>query len=285
MAAAAHDPDFAKKNDISQKVAKEWNKADEKKGNLKKGSKLPNKVKKKTNESDMKGWVDIIQDAELQDIDECDDTMTDDMPPVVEGDEEEYDLQGKPVKPGQVSAPVHAGTSTERLQEMPQRFDAFQGQDRNEFVDKTADMTGKHNMKLFAEHDAYDVYQNKNGSGFIAYDKKGNQLAVVTGYVSNNDVVGVQNVFVEESIASKSGTKGIVYNIFMDLINKGYKILSDTLHSDDAISFWTRLIQSHQVYIVGNGEVLARATSEKLHKYWSADENSPSAELRLLLVK
>lgn len=285
MAAAAHDPDFAKRNDISQKTAKEWNKADEKEGNLKKGAKLPNKVKKKTNESDMKGWVDIIQDAELQDIDECDDTMEDDAPPVVETEEDEYDLQGKPVEPGQASAPVHAGTSTERLQEMPQRFDAFQGQDRNEFVDKTAEMTGKHNMTPFAKHDGYQVFQNKNGSGFIAYDDAGKQLAVVTGYISNDAVVGVSDVFVEESIASKAGTKGIIYNIFMDMINHGYKVLSDTLHSDDAIKFWTKLIQSHQVYVVGNGEVLARATPEKLHKYWNEDENSPSAELRLLLVK
>ena len=171
------------------------------------------------------------------------------------------------------------------LQEMPQRFDAFAGQDRDEFVDKTAEMTGRHNMVPFAEHADYTVYKNKNGSGFIAYDKDGKQLAVLSGYVSDNAVHGVPNVFVEEAIASKTGTKGVIYTIFTDLLNAGYKILSDELHSDDAIAFWSKLISSHQVYVVGDGEVLARANTQKLHKYWSSDETSPSAELRLLLVK
>ena len=45
FAAAAHNPDFAKKAGISTKAAKEWNKADEKAGTLKKGSDKPEKVK------------------------------------------------------------------------------------------------------------------------------------------------------------------------------------------------------------------------------------------------
>lgn len=303
MAAAAHDPAFAKRNDISQDVAQDFNKADEKEGNLKKGSKLPQKVKKKTNESDMRSWVDVIQDAEIADDIKDEDHMTNDIHKhaddcqcndccqhnkrhhFYEEDEQEYDLQGKPVEPGQASAPIHAGTSTERLQEMPQRFDSFQGQDRDEFVDKTSQMTGKHNMVPFSEHDEYDVYRNKNGTGFIAYDKNGQSLGIVSGHVSNDAVLGVPKVFEISATASKSGTKGIIYNIFMDMINDGYKILSDKLHTQDAINFWTRLIGSHQVYIVGNGEVLAKATPEKVHKYWSDDENSPSAELQLLLVK
>lgn len=47
MAAAAHDPEFAKAHGISQKVAREFNQADKRAGNLKKGSKLPEKVKSK----------------------------------------------------------------------------------------------------------------------------------------------------------------------------------------------------------------------------------------------
>lgn len=46
MAAAAHDPAFAKAHGIDQKTAREYNQADKRKGNLKKGSKLPERVKK-----------------------------------------------------------------------------------------------------------------------------------------------------------------------------------------------------------------------------------------------
>lgn len=326
MAAAAHNPEFAKDHDISQSVAQDFNKADAKSGNLKKSSKLPQHVKEEDLDetSETRDILDYLNNLELQDEIEqadnavqynhdhdvsqehpdgcqCDDChheqhyypdqqhastcCCDACTGIYEDDEQEYDLQGKEVEPGQESAPVHAETSTERLQEMPQRFDAFAGQDRDEFVDKTAELSGKHNMKPFAEHDEYDVYQNKNGTGFIAYDKAGKQLAVVSGYISNDAVQGVPNVFVEEAIASKTGTKGIIYNMFMDIVNAGYKILSDELHSDDAINFWSKLISSHQVYVVGDGEVLAKATPEKLHKYWSEDEMSPSADLRLLLVK
>ncbi|EON7637131.1 hypothetical protein VWH97_05220 [Escherichia coli O157] len=273
FAAMAHDPEIAKSHGVSTDTAKEWNHADEKAGNLKKGAKLPQHVKKKTTESSMKGWVDIIQDAEIaQDNPEIDDTMD------VHADDCECEqcCQNKE---------HHFYENTEKLEEMPQRFDSFQGQDRDEFVDKTAEMTGKHNMVIFAKHNDYDVYQNKNGTGFIAYDKSGKQLAIVSGYTSNDAVLGVQNVFEIAATASKTGTKGIIYTIFMDMLKHGYAILSDSLHTDDAIKFWTRLIGSHQVYIVGGGEVLAKATPEKVHKYWSDDETSPSAELQLLLVK
>ncbi|EMR6005946.1 hypothetical protein WJW27_002646 [Escherichia coli] len=252
FAIAAHDPEFAKKAGISQSTAKEWNAADEKEGNLKKSSKLPNKVK----ESSMRGLVDIVKDAEL-----ADDTK-----------EEPCDI-------------IDESDDIEKLEEMPQRFDSFQGQDRDEFVDKTAKLTGKHNMVKFAEHKDYDVYINKNGSGFIAYDKSGKQLAVVSGHLSNDAVLGVQNVFEIAATASKTGTKGIIYNIFMDMVAHGIKVLSDSLHTDDAIKFWTRLIGSHQVYVVGGGEVLSKASPDKIHKYWSDDESSPSAELQLMLVK
>lgn len=46
MAAAAHDPAFAKKVGIKQSVAKEWNQADKKIGILKKGAKAPEHVPK-----------------------------------------------------------------------------------------------------------------------------------------------------------------------------------------------------------------------------------------------
>lgn len=250
-------------------------------------------------ESSMRGFMDLVQDAEIADgIDQAN-KMTDvnlmnkakknKQHSINQlGEEEEYDLQGKPVKPNQKSAPVHAGTSTERdvkLDEMPQRFDSFQGQDPDEFVDKTAELTGKANLIPFTEHPDFTVMRNKSYTGFIAFDKQGKQIAVVSGNLSQDAVLGVKNVFEVSATASKTAVKGVMYKIFMDMLDAGISILSDTMHSDSAIKFWTRLIGSHEVYIVGGGEVLAKATPEKVHKYWSDDENSPSAELQLLLTK
>lgn len=250
-------------------------------------------------ESSMRGMMDLVQDAEIADgIDQA--NKSTDVARMAQkkkddrmnslnqlGEEEEFDLQGKPVKPGQKSADVHAGTSTERevkLDEMPMRFDSFQGQNADEFVDKTAEMTGKANLVPFSEHDTFTVMRNKSYTGFIAFDKQGKQIAVVSGHLSDDAVLGVKNVFEIAATASKSTVKGVMYQIFMDMTKAGISILSDKLHTDSAIKFWTRLIGSNEVYIVGGGEVLAKATPEKIHKYWSDDENSPSAELQLLLV-
>lgn len=295
FAAAAHDPEFAKKAGISTKAAKEWNKADEKAGTLKKGSNKPEKVKEEViPESTMRGWMDVIQDAEVaNDIDSAEEQteISQRSPSMYQEDadvpygsdvwDEEHADPELPYEPD----PIQRELPTEPLQEMPQRFDAFADQDRDEFVDKSVQMTGKHNMVPFSEHEGFDVMQIKGGAGFVAFDKSGNQLALLSGHVSNRAVVGVKNVFVESAVAAKSNVKGVVYQMYMDILDKGYSILSDGLHSDDAIKFWTRLLSNHNVYVVGDGEVLARATPEKVHKYWSEDEASPSAELRLLLVK
>lgn len=242
MAAAAHDPEFAKKAGISTDAAKEWNHADEKAGTLKKDSDKPEHV----DESNMRSWMDVIQRADIeQNIDDADNQTL---------------------------------ISKGHLEEMPQRFDAFAGQDPDEFVDKTVQMTGKHNLVPIAKHDSFTVAKSKNGNGYVALDNTGNQIAIVSGYVQGK-------IFHEESIASKAGHKGIVYQIFMDILAEGYSILSDTLHSDSAIAFWQKLITRHEVYVVYDGEVLAKATPEKFHKYWNEDETSPSADLRLLLRK
>ncbi|EBS4516418.1 hypothetical protein DQT32_03175 [Salmonella enterica subsp. enterica serovar Braenderup] len=196
-------------------------------------------------ESSMRGWVDVIQNAELEhNIDDAD----------------EQEL-------------IHKG----QLEEMPQRFDAFAGQDPNDFVDRTAKMNNQANMVPVADHGNFKVLKSKNGTGYIAYDQNNKPIAIVSGYSSGG-------VFHEEAIASKSNNKGVVYQIYMDILNDGQQILSDTLHSDDAIRFWQKLISNHEVYIVGDGKVLAKATPEKFHKYWG-EEDSPSAELQLLLVK
>ena len=70
-------------------------------------------------------------------------------------------------------------------------------------------------------------------------------------------------------------------NPYMDLKVDGF-LGQETL---DAIKFWQRLIQSHKVYVVANGEVLQQATPEKFHKYWSDEEGSPQSQFQLLLVK
>lgn len=322
FAAAAHNPDFAKKAGISTDAAKEWNKADEKAGTLKKGSKKPEHVKEEeVHESTMRGWMDTIEDAEIaNDIDDAD-VQTDislRSPSMYEDAEPEYDLQGKPVQPGQRSAPVQSGTSSERfgsaqwdanhatpnvpvvptqpepqspeqpaepLQEMPQRYDSFKKQNRDDFVDKAEAQAKKNGLVPFAEHEAFDVFRTADKSALIAYDKSGKQIGMMSGIITNRAVVGVKNVFQVHSTASKTGTKGVMYQMFMDLLDNGYSVLSDSIHSPDAIKFWTRLMGNHNVYVVGDGEVLAKAKPEKAHKYWDDDEDSESAELRLLLVK
>ena len=198
-------------------------------------------------ESSMRSFMDIVQNAELNhDMD----------------DAEEQTKINKGEKP---------------LEEMPQRFDAFAGQDPDEFVDKTSSMNDKANMEMVSEHGTYKVYKSKNGTGYIAYDNNDNSVAVVSGYTSGG-------VFHEEAIAQKGSVKGIVYQIYMDMLRSGLQILSDTLHSDSAINFWKKIITNHEVYVVADGEILQRATPAKFEKYWG-DEGSMSAELQLLLVK
>lgn len=223
-------------------------------------------------ESSMRSMMDLVQDAEIADgIDQANKST------------DVYHMNQKK-KNDQTNSLNQLGEE-EELNEMPQRFDAFANQDRDEFVDKSAEMTGKHNMVPFSQHENFDVMRIKNGSGFIAYDKQGKQLALLSGYAGRGIVQGIGPVFVENAVAAKSTVKGVVYQMYMDILDAGYSILSDGLHSDDAIRFWTRLLTNHTVYIVADDEVLARATPEKVHKYWSDDEYSPSAELRLLLVK
>ena len=285
MAAAAHNPEFAKDAGISTKDAKEWNKADEKAGTLKKDSDKPEKVK----ESTMRGWMDTIQDAEIaNDIDDAD-VQTDislRSPSMFEdfGDAEWDEEHAEPQVPYEPS-PVEEEEPEQPLQEMPQRYDSFKKQNRDDFIDKAEAQAKKNGLTPFAEHDAFDVFRTADKSALIAYDKSGKQIGMMSGIVTNRAVVGVKNVFQVHSTASKTGTKGVMYQMFMDLLDNGYSVLSDSIHSPDAIKFWTRLMGNHNVYVVGDGEVLAKAKPEKAHKYWDDDEDSDSAELRLLLVK
>ena len=294
MAAAAHDPEFAKDAGISTKAAKEWNKADEKAGTLKKSSDKPEKVK----ESTMRGWMDTIEDAEIaNDIDDADvqtdislrsPSMYEEAEPDPEFGSTQWDAQhatpNEPVVPTQPE-PQSPEQPSEPLQEMPQRYDSFKKQNRDDFVDKAEAQAKKNGLTPFAEHESFDVFRTTDKSALIAYDKSGKQIGMISGIITNRAVVGVKNVFQVHSTATKSGTKGVMYQMFMDLLDNGYSVLSDSIHSPDAIKFWTRLMGNHNVYVVGDGEVLAKAKPEKAHKYWDDDEDSDSAELRLLLVK
>lgn len=197
-------------------------------------------------ESSMRGLADIVQNAELEhDMD----------------DAEDQELINKGV-----------------LEEMPLKYDSFMGMDPQVYVDKQAKTNTPKNMTPVKDHGEWTTYRGKDG--YMAYDNDtGEAIASVNGHVDE----GWFNVDVT---ASSRSVKGVVYQMFMDIIKvEGTPILSGRLQSDDAIKFWQRLIQSHKVYVVANGEVLQAATPEKFHKYWSDEEDSPQSQFQLLLVK
>lgn len=243
FAAAAHDPKIAKDAGIDQSVARDFNKADKKAGNLKDDSKLP---KHKTVKEEMRGLSDIVQDAELyHDIDDADEQTL---------------------------------INTGRIDEMPLKYDSFMGMNPQIYVDDEAKNNKPQNMKPINNHDEWSTYRGKKG--YMAYDNDtGEALATVEGQEDD----GWFNV---ELTASSPSVKGIVYKIFMDIIKiEGTPILSGRLHSNDAINFWKRLINTHKVYVVANGEVIQEATPKKFHKYWSDVEGSPQSQFQFLLVK
>lgn len=233
-------------------------------------------------ESSMRGLADIVQNAELEnDIDDANDQELINKGILDEdedSDDQEYDLQGKPVEPGQTSAPVNAGTSTERLSEMPLQYDTFMGMDPQIHVDRKARKSPYKNMTPVKDHGDWTTYRGPDG--YMAYDNDTNEaLAVVEGFEHH----GWFNVDVT---ASSRNVKGVVYQMFMDIVKvEGTPILSGRIQSDDAIKFWKRLIQSHKVFVVVDDEVLQQATPEKFHKYWSEEEGSPQSQFQFLLVK
>lgn len=246
MAAAAHNPDFAKKAGIKQSDAKEWNNADKNSND----SNLPEKVKvkediemkEKFNESDMRSWIDMVE------FDRSTDEEIDDIYP----------------------------NGMDNLNEAPIEYDAFAdaGRSAEDFIKGMN--TGRGGLVPVSEKDGITVMKNKVGTSYIAFDANGKEVGAVKGVASDG-------MFREEVIA---GTlSGVVYRIYMDILSEGMSILSDNIHSPAAIRFWQKLIMEHTVYVVGNGEILGEASPQKFHKYWSTDENSPSAELQFLLVE
>ena len=197
-------------------------------------------------ESSMRGLADIVQNAELEnDIDDAND----------------QELINKGV-----------------LEEMPLKYDSFMGMNPQVYVDKRARKSPYKNMSPVKDHGEWTTYHGPDG--FMAYDNDtGEAMAAIEGVEHNG-------WFHVDVTASSPHVKGIVYQMFMDIVRvKGTPILSGKLHSEDAIKFWKRLIQSHKVFVVVDDEVLQQATPEKFHKYWSDEEGSPQSEFQLLLVK
>lgn len=166
------------------------------------------------------------------------------------------------------------------IKEMPERFDVYGG-DRN-FADDTLKSVQipEQGMIDVADHGQYKTIRNPNGSMYVAIDKNGNKVGFVSG------VPGKQNILKVDVTTAASGSKGVMYQLFMDILGDGKRILSDTQHSEGAERFWTRLIQDpkHFVYIVFDRKPQMRATPEKLHKYWG-EEGSVSAGIQFLLMK
>lgn len=203
-------------------------------------------IKRKLKESSMRGWADVIQDAELShDIDDADDQTF---------------------------------INTGRIDEMPMEFDSFMGDDPQEYVNRSSKTNSAESSEVIKDHGQWST--RKGTDGYVAYDNaSGNPIARIEGHTDGD-------WFNVEGTGSSRDVKGVMYQMFIDIVSiEGTPILSGRVQSPDAINFWKKLIQTHQVLVVANGEVLAPATPEKFHKYWSEDENSPSAELQLLLVK
>lgn len=163
------------------------------------------------------------------------------------------------------------------LEEMPLQYDSFMGMDPQIYVDRKAQHSN-HNMLPIKNHGDWSTY--KSVDGYMAYDNDtGEAIATVEGHEHHG-------WFYVDVTASSRHVKGVVYQMFMDIINvEGTPILSGRLQSDDAIKFWKRLIQTHKVFVVANDEVLQQATPEKFHKYWSTEEGTPQSQFQFLLVK
>lgn len=165
------------------------------------------------------------------------------------------------------------------IQEMPERYDVYQG-DREGADQYLRSIPVPDNMIEVRDHKTYKVLKNAKGSTYIAVGNDGKQLGIVNG------VPGKQNILKIDSSTAHSDSKGVMYQIFMDILGDGQRILSDTLHSPGAEKFWSRLISDpkHFVYVVFDKKPQMRATPDKLHKYWG-EEGSVSAGIQFLLMK
>lgn len=167
------------------------------------------------------------------------------------------------------------------LREMPERFDATGG-DRQYADDYIKRIAVPADNIVVAEHGEYSTVRNTKGSVYMALAKDGSKLGVVEGTPGKNNILKVDMT----ASMSKSTVKGVMYQMFMDILKDGKYILSDTLHSPGAEAFWTKLIQDPKrfVYVVFDRKPQMRATPDKLHKYWG-EEGSISSKIQFLLMK
>jgi len=206
----------------------------------------------RTNE-DIKLWANIVQNAELEkDIE---------------------DAEGQTV----------ISTGRQELDEMPMVHDIYDGDREDADATLGFQTDGLDSSKLVpvADHGAFKTFRNPRGDAYLAYDQNGKCIGLLRGSKSGT-ILQVDNTI----SYSQSGVKGVMFNLFMDCISQGNKIISDVTQSPDAKNFWQRLISTgHIVYVVVYGEVKGKATPQNMEKLWTNDIENDAADIRLLLVK
>ncbi len=202
---------------------------------------------------DIKVWANIVQNAELEkDIEDAQDQTL-------------------------------ISTGREKINEMPMVNDIYNG-DRQDADDTLQYQTnGLDSSKLIpvADHGNFKSYKNPRGDCYFAYDQNGKCIGLLRGSKTSN-IIQIDNTVTD----SQSGVKGVMYSLFMDCIADGNKIISDTVQSPSAKSFWQRLVKSgHLVYFVVYGEVKGKVTPENMDSLWTEDVGNDASDIRLLLVK
>lgn len=204
----------------------------------------------RTNE-DLKLWANIVQNAELE----------------------------KGIEDAEDQTLINTGRE-QVLDEMPVIHDIYDG-DRQEADDTLSYQTDRLNMdklKPVADHGTFKTYSNPRGDAYLAYNQDGKCIGLLRGN-KNGSIFEIENTISN----SQSGTKGVMFTLFMDCISQGNKIISDNQQSPTAKSFWERLVNSgHLVYYVIHGEVKGKVTPENMSNLWSGED---SYGIRLLLVK
>lgn len=203
---------------------------------------------------DIKVWANIVQNAELE----------------------------KDIEDAKEQTLISTGRKQE-LDEMPMVHDIYSANrnDADETLQYQTDGLDTTKLIPVQNHNNYNTFKNPRGDCYFAYNENGKCIGLLRGTKTSN-IIQIDNTVSD----SKSGIKGVMYNLFMDCLNDGNKIISDTIQSPDAKKFWERLVQSgHIVYYVVYGEVKGKVTPENMQQLWSNDINNDAADIRLLLVK
>lgn len=201
---------------------------------------------------DLKLWADIVQKADIEkDIEDAEDQTL-------------------------------ISTGHEELNEMPMQFDTFDNKaEADSIIDGYQSRTDISKLTQVKDLGSFKIMKNQVQDHYYAYDPNGKLIGYLSGEPHGN-------VFkVDMTIKASSSTeRKVILSIMEAILGEGKKVLSDSIHSPSARSFWERLISStnHVVYVVLAGEVKAKATPEHMHKYWSTDAQGTGSFIQLLLV-